>query len=121
MILEIITCPLCQTECKRYCRYLEHLRLRHGALELPWTCGICYIFDSNHSPCFPTASGFMEHWKSNHVSFKTANDVVHPYFGSHYSQLPWQTLADYIKELDLGIIKKKGSTTKGKFNPDDEQ
>ena len=98
MILEIITCPLCQTECKRYCRYLSHLRIDHGAMELPWTCGICYIVDCNHSPSFPTAKEFMDHWRFNHDDVERASDVVHPYFGSHFSQLPWQTLSKYVSD-----------------------
>ena len=112
VILELFSCHLCPSKLKYYRSYLDHIRVAHGARLLPWTCGICYKYDFNESPCFPTANEMLYHWKTKHPDIKEAKDVIHPEYGSHYTFFPFQSLEQPVekrKGTNKSILQEQGS------------
>jgi len=112
VILELFSCHLCPSKLKYYRSYLDHIRVAHGAKLLPWTCGICYKYDFNESPCFPTANEMLYHWKTKHPDIKEAKDVIHTEYGSHYTFFPFQSLEQSVekrKGANKSILQEQGS------------
>jgi len=87
-------CPIggCTQSFTDYTHYIRHLRGDHGAKYLPWTCAICYNGKHPTAPCYLTEKGFMIHWRKNHPGVATAEEIVHPVYGSHFSFLQVQEL-----------------------------
>ena len=92
-------CPIgCTQSFTDYTSYLRHLRMDHGARYLPWTCGICYNGNNPNAPCFLSQKGFIIHWKAKHPEVATAEEIVHPQYGSHFSFLRVQVLQENVEQ-----------------------
>jgi len=110
----------------KYCGYLRHLRSKHGAVELPWTCDLCYVYDCDDAPCFRTVEGFMKHWVEKHPEVKEAKDVVHRFYGSHYTKLQFQRLTEYLhkgdtdseEEQEVDVVSEGNENEETEYDPD---
>ena len=87
-------CPIdgCTRSFSDFLNYLWHLRVDHGPEYFPWTCAIWYNGKHRNAPCFLTEEGFIRHWRENHAEVTTAEEIVHPVYGSHFSFLHAQVL-----------------------------
>ena len=95
-------CPIagCSQHFTDYTSYLRHLRMDHGAKYLPWTCAICYTGKCANAQCFLSQKGFIIHWKTKHPEVATAEEIVHPRYGSHFSFLRVQVLQENVEQDD---------------------
>ena len=93
-------CPIagCSQHFTDYTSYLRHLRMDHGAKYLPWTCAICYTGKCANAQCFLSQKGFIIHWKTKHPEVATAEEIVHPRYGSHFSFLRVQVLQENVEQ-----------------------
>jgi len=93
-------CPIagCSQHFTDYTSYLRHLRMDHGAKYLPWTCAICYTGKCANAQCFLSQKGFIIHWKTKHPEVATAEEIVHPRYGCHFSFLRVQVLQENVEQ-----------------------
>jgi len=92
---------------------LQRHHKTHGPEIYPWVCGVCKIVTTQNAAFFRSVEAFVAHWKTHHPHVKTAKEVIHRDYGSHYRLFKWENFNDIPLMVGQKYMRPNRAKSKG--------